>query len=258
MGEWGTGTFRIGGKTDRLHGPPLECEATVAGLYDGQFEEPQPRHGGFTQDRSGPDRGHPHRRRPDDHAHQPPDAAVQPAAAHDAAAWNPRSSTCWSPRASTPRSRPTRKSASTSSASTRPAAPPPTWSSSPTTTAASRCFRLSGNSAGSQVSQARCPYIAIQNLESTIQSRPRSNPCASSATPTLNGINQIRQPAADGSALEIDGDIFGKFTVSSRKANVTKLLAPIEPTAILCIGLNYRKHAEEGKNRRFRSGRCCS
>ena len=49
MGEWGTGTFRVGGKTDQLHGPPLECEATVVGLYDGQFEEPQPRHGGFTK-----------------------------------------------------------------------------------------------------------------------------------------------------------------------------------------------------------------
>jgi microcystin degradation protein MlrC len=48
MGEWGTGHFRVGGKTDNLHGPPLDCEATVAGLYDGQFEEPQPRHGGFT------------------------------------------------------------------------------------------------------------------------------------------------------------------------------------------------------------------
>jgi microcystin degradation protein MlrC len=48
MGEWGTGRFRVGGKSDRQHGPPLEIEATVVGLYDGRFEEPQPRHGGFT------------------------------------------------------------------------------------------------------------------------------------------------------------------------------------------------------------------
>jgi microcystin degradation protein MlrC len=54
MGEWGSGRFRVGGKADRLHGPPLECEATVAGLYDGQFEEPQPRHGGFTHMDQGP------------------------------------------------------------------------------------------------------------------------------------------------------------------------------------------------------------
>jgi microcystin degradation protein MlrC len=54
MGEWGTGHFRVGGKADRLHGPPLACEATVVGLYDGRFEEPQPRHGGFTKLDQGP------------------------------------------------------------------------------------------------------------------------------------------------------------------------------------------------------------
>ena len=54
MGEWGTGTFRVGGKTDHLHGPPLVCEATVVGLFDGKFEEPQPRHGGFTKLDQGP------------------------------------------------------------------------------------------------------------------------------------------------------------------------------------------------------------
>ena len=47
IGEWGTGLFRAGGKSDRLHGPPLACEATVQGLFDGQFEEPHPRHGGI-------------------------------------------------------------------------------------------------------------------------------------------------------------------------------------------------------------------
>ncbi len=47
-GEWGTCRFRVGGKTDDRHGAPLDCEATVVGLFDGRFEEPQPRHGGFT------------------------------------------------------------------------------------------------------------------------------------------------------------------------------------------------------------------
>ena len=51
----------------------------------------------------------------------------------------------------------------------------------------------------------------------------------------------------DGSAVEIEGDIFGKYSATSRPAQVAKLLAPVQPTAILCIGLNYRKHAEEGK-----------
>jgi microcystin degradation protein MlrC len=54
MGEWGTGHFRVGGKNDDRHGPPLEVEATVVGLYDGRFEEPQPRHGGFTHIDQGP------------------------------------------------------------------------------------------------------------------------------------------------------------------------------------------------------------
>jgi len=47
IGEWGTGLFRVGGKCDKLHGPPLACEATVQGLFDGQFDEPHPRHGGI-------------------------------------------------------------------------------------------------------------------------------------------------------------------------------------------------------------------
>lgn len=50
----------------------------------------------------------------------------------------------------------------------------------------------------------------------------------------------------DGAALEIAGDIFGAFETTNRKANVAKLLAPVEPVNLLCIGLNYRRHAVEG------------
>lgn len=49
----------------------------------------------------------------------------------------------------------------------------------------------------------------------------------------------------DGSALEIEGDIFNQLKVTTRRADVRKLLAPIAPTNILCIGLNYRQHATE-------------
>ena len=49
----------------------------------------------------------------------------------------------------------------------------------------------------------------------------------------------------DGSALRISGDILGNYTVTHQKVAVAKLLAPIAPAAIFCIGLNYRKHAEE-------------
>jgi 2-keto-4-pentenoate hydratase/2-oxohepta-3-ene-1,7-dioic acid hydratase in catechol pathway len=46
---------------------------------------------------------------------------------------------------------------------------------------------------------------------------------------------------------EIDGDIFGSYKRNGKDADVKKLLAPVAPTAFLCIGLNYRKHAEETK-----------
>ncbi|MEI6085283.1 MAG: fumarylacetoacetate hydrolase family protein [Verrucomicrobiota bacterium] len=49
--------------------------------------------------------------------------------------------------------------------------------------------------------------------------------------------------AADGKRLT--GDLFGKFTVTNETADVRKLLAPLVPTAILCIGANYRRHIEE-------------
>jgi 2-keto-4-pentenoate hydratase/2-oxohepta-3-ene-1,7-dioic acid hydratase in catechol pathway len=51
---------------------------------------------------------------------------------------------------------------------------------------------------------------------------------------------------ADGSVREICGDIFGSHEVTDRAADMQKVLAPVAPTAILCIGLNYRRHAAEG------------
>ncbi len=50
----------------------------------------------------------------------------------------------------------------------------------------------------------------------------------------------------DGSKLRIEGDPLGDWTQTQESAQVTKLLSPIEPRDILCIGLNYRKHAAEG------------
>jgi 2-keto-4-pentenoate hydratase/2-oxohepta-3-ene-1,7-dioic acid hydratase in catechol pathway len=49
----------------------------------------------------------------------------------------------------------------------------------------------------------------------------------------------------DGSSLEIKGDLFGDYEVTKVHANVAKILAPLTPTAIFCIGLNYKRHAEE-------------
>lgn len=62
----------------------------------------------------------------------------------------------------------------------------------------------------------------------------------------LNEQNEACYAADRGDgAFEIDGDIFGNFAVSDRRARIGKLLAPVTPADILCIGLNYRRHAEE-------------
>lgn len=50
----------------------------------------------------------------------------------------------------------------------------------------------------------------------------------------------------DAGTYKIDGCIFGDHTVSTTEADVQKLLAPIDPPTIYCIGLNYLFHAEEG------------
>lgn len=55
----------------------------------------------------------------------------------------------------------------------------------------------------------------------------------------------ILQP--DGSACEIKGDIFSQFENTGKTVKPHKLLAPVVPVNLLCIGLNYRRHAEEGK-----------
>lgn len=52
----------------------------------------------------------------------------------------------------------------------------------------------------------------------------------------------------DGSsAFVLDGDPLGNCIITEEKAQVKKLLAPVVPTQILCIGLNYKAHIEETK-----------
>lgn len=54
---------------------------------------------------------------------------------------------------------------------------------------------------------------------------------------------------ADGSVFRIDGDLFGDFTVTDRRveSQMVRRLMPVVPAQIMCIGLNYRRHAEETK-----------
>jgi len=50
----------------------------------------------------------------------------------------------------------------------------------------------------------------------------------------------------DGSYRRLDGDLFEGLQPTDQPVS-GKLLTPLQPVDILCIGLNYRKHAEEGK-----------
>lgn len=64
-----------------------------------------------------------------------------------------------------------------------------------------------------------------------------------------HGQVQFGSLHADGSAERLIGEIFGDggLKPTGERADVVKLLAPLVPTGILCIGLNYRRHAEETK-----------
>lgn len=49
----------------------------------------------------------------------------------------------------------------------------------------------------------------------------------------------------DNSARAIRGDLFGEFHVTDEVVTPGKRLAPIAPANVLCIGLNYKRHAAE-------------
>ncbi|MCA9241742.1 MAG: fumarylacetoacetate hydrolase family protein, partial [Planctomycetales bacterium] len=51
---------------------------------------------------------------------------------------------------------------------------------------------------------------------------------------------------AEGPTTRLAGDLYHGFTDTGEAADVAKLLAPVEPVGILCIGLNYAEHAAEG------------
>lgn len=49
----------------------------------------------------------------------------------------------------------------------------------------------------------------------------------------------------DGRLERLEGDLFGDLLPTGETADAERILAPLEPRAILCIGLNYRRHAAE-------------
>ncbi len=60
-----------------------------------------------------------------------------------------------------------------------------------------------------------------------------------------NGVEGLGALSDDGSVEKLHGSLYGPLTRAGERADVAKLLAPVVPTAVLCIGLNYRRHAEE-------------
>ncbi len=55
-------------------------------------------------------------------------------------------------------------------------------------------------------------------------------------------------PQHPGSVEILDGTLFGPHIATGRLVAVRKLLAPITPVNIFCIGLNYREHAKESNS----------
>jgi 2-keto-4-pentenoate hydratase/2-oxohepta-3-ene-1,7-dioic acid hydratase in catechol pathway len=52
----------------------------------------------------------------------------------------------------------------------------------------------------------------------------------------------------ESTAFQIEGNLFDNYRVTDRKLKIDKLLVPLIPQDILCIGLNYREHAKESNS----------
>ncbi|HZT77781.1 MAG TPA: fumarylacetoacetate hydrolase family protein [Vicinamibacterales bacterium] len=62
------------------------------------------------------------------------------------------------------------------------------------------------------------------------------------------GSETLYASERDGELRRIDGDIFGRYTVSDavlEREGGLRLLAPVTPSKIVCVGLNYKDHAGE-------------
>ena len=62
---------------------------------------------------------------------------------------------------------------------------------------------------------------------------------------THSGLTVYATEGEPGSYHLLNGDLYEGFTVTETHVPVAQVLAPIVPAMIWCIGLNYRRHAEE-------------
>jgi 2-keto-4-pentenoate hydratase/2-oxohepta-3-ene-1,7-dioic acid hydratase in catechol pathway len=60
------------------------------------------------------------------------------------------------------------------------------------------------------------------------------------------GMERYATPVGEGDRVAaLEGDLYGHLRPIGEEFNMEKLLAPVEPAAIIGIGLNYHRHAEE-------------
>jgi 2-keto-4-pentenoate hydratase/2-oxohepta-3-ene-1,7-dioic acid hydratase in catechol pathway len=60
-----------------------------------------------------------------------------------------------------------------------------------------------------------------------------------------NGDIRFGSQQENGLVFSLRGNLFSEYELTSERAEVRKLLAPLMPSSILCIGLNYHHHARE-------------
>ena len=62
----------------------------------------------------------------------------------------------------------------------------------------------------------------------------------------IDGRPTLACEHADGGFTALDGQLFSELRDTGRRVEGA-LLAPLEPAVVFCVGLNYRRHAEETK-----------
>jgi 2-keto-4-pentenoate hydratase/2-oxohepta-3-ene-1,7-dioic acid hydratase in catechol pathway len=62
---------------------------------------------------------------------------------------------------------------------------------------------------------------------------------------TPDGRTLYGEPEGADRARVLEGDPFSTLTPTGEHTDIARLLAPVQPVNIFCIGLNYRAHAQE-------------
>ncbi len=62
----------------------------------------------------------------------------------------------------------------------------------------------------------------------------------------IDGRPKLACEHSDGGFTALDGQLFSELRDTGRRVEGA-LLAPLEPAVVFCVGLNYRRHAEETK-----------